>query len=189
MVNKILMMVVALLLTACVTQDDELMPQSDRTTTVATGDLSFISANTKRFALHPSVATVKVDERVDSDKLNVAMQSALIKVMQDKGYQQVTAQDSPDLLLGFGMALGSEMSDKEILKRAGLVAGLSEQGVDMSQYEKGSVMLVMFQPYQAMPAWRVLTQGFTDLAHQDGKRQPRLESLVNAMLKSVPNQD
>lgn len=172
-------------LTACVTSEHiETSPM--RTTMVTTGDLGFISGKNSSFAWHPSLANVVAGERIDSDKVVRHMQDALTQVMESKGYHLVSIDQSPDLLLGFGLALGSEMSDKEILKKAGLVPGLSTAGIDTEQYEKGSVLVAVFNPMQLQPAWRVLAQGFTDFEQSGKERQQRFDELVSLMLGSVP---
>lgn len=173
------------LLTACVANDQvEVSPA--RTTMVTTGDLGFISGKNASFAWHPSLANIVAGERIDSDKAIQNMRVALTQVMESKGYHLVPLDQSPDLLLGFGLALESEMSDKDILKKAGLVPGLSTAGVDSDQYEKGSVLVAVFTPMQLQPAWRVLAQGFTDFEQSGEERQQRFDALIALMLGSLP---
>ncbi len=158
-----------------------------RTTMVTTGDLGFVSEHTTRFAWHPSLANVVADERINSEKVVGHMQVALTQVMESKGYHLVDINDSPDLLLGFGLALESDMSDAEILKKAGLVPGLSTAGLDPDQYEKGSVLVAVFHPMKLEPSWRVLAQGFTDFEQSAQERQARFDELISLMLGGVPS--
>ena len=158
-----------------------------RTTMVTTGDLGFISDNTSRFAWHPSLENVVADERIDSEKVVRHMRASITQMMESKGYRLVSIDESPDLLIGFGLALESDMSDTEILMKAGLVAGLSTSGIDSEQYEKGSVLVALFKPKQLQPVWRVLAQGFTDFKQSGKQRQQRFDELISLMLGSIPS--
>ncbi|BAJ03035.1 conserved hypothetical protein [Shewanella violacea DSS12] len=115
------------------------------------------------------------------------MRFAITQIMESKGYRLVSIDESPDLLLGFGLALESDMSDAEILKQAGLVAGLSTAGSDTEQYEKGSVLVMLFKPKQLQAVWRVLAQGFTDFKQSGEQRQQRFDELISLMLGSIPS--
>jgi len=186
MFKKISCLLLTFFLTACVTVD---VPKSKptRATMVTTGDLSFLSQSTPRFAWHPSLARVAAEEGVNDDNVVDLMRASMTKAMEAKGYRLVSIDDSPDLLLGFGIALESEMSDAQILDKAGLVPGLSTIGVDADKHEKGSVLLALFNPRMAAPAWRVLAQGFTDSEQSRDERQQRVDELVSLMLGAVPS--
>ncbi len=184
--------------TACsVTQEEPLqlsMAPEDRLTLVASGDLSFIqgqaSQDAQAFALHPDFELLNVGEEVKPEQLKSRMRGAITAVMQTKGYRQVPATDSPDLLIGYGVALGDTMSNSEILQKVGLVPGVSAQGGDMRRFEKGSVLLLVFDPRLIEPSWRVLAQGFTPLTqdHTLAAQQAdeRLARVINKMLSELP---
>ncbi|MCL1049893.1 DUF4136 domain-containing protein [Shewanella abyssi] len=155
------------------------------TTMVSTGDLSQLNRSAKVFGWHPTMFAVHASDKVDEQVVIAHMQHAITQVMQAKGYRLATTNEVPSILIGFGLALESEMSDKEILKRAGLVAGLSTQGVD-DKYEKGSVLVAIFSPHHPMPIWRVLAQGFTELNKNPAEREQRFEQLLSTMLKPLP---
>lgn len=174
------------MLAGCSTTDNaEAEMTATRTTMVTTGDLELLSHSTKAFAWHPDMFAVHASDEVDSQAVIKHMKAAIAQAMQAKGYHLASVYESPSVLVGFGVALESEMSDKEILKRAGLVAGLSTAGVD-DEYEKGSVLVALFSPHSTMPVWRVLAQGFTDLDNSPEQREQRFERLLSTMLKPVP---
>ncbi|WP_299806720.1 DUF4136 domain-containing protein [uncultured Shewanella sp.] len=174
------------LLVGCSTTDSaEAEVAVTRTTMVTTGDLSMLSQSSKAFAWHPTMFAVHASDEVDNQVVIDHMQAAITLAMQAKGYHLAGVHETPSVLVGFGLALESEMSDKEILKRAGLVAGLSTAGVD-KEYEKGSVLVALFSPHSPIPVWRVLAQGFTDLDNSPEQREQRFERLLSTMLKPVP---
>ncbi|MEC4726952.1 DUF4136 domain-containing protein [Shewanella sp. D64] len=185
MIKQICALLLISTLSAC-TVSEVMVPTSHRTTMVATGDLGFLSPQTRDFAWHPTLAKVIADDRVDNDTVIKNMQFSLKKVMEAKGYRLVSNQYSPALLVGFGVALSSDMSDSEILNKAGLVPGLSTFGVDMEKYEKGSVLVALFNPKFPEPVWRALGQGFTDFEKDGAERQQGVNDFVSIMLISVP---
>lgn len=187
MINKILMILVGLVLVVgCSSTDSEQQQMAaTRTTMVISGDLSSLNTSSKTFAWHPTMFAVHANDSLDSDVIIQHMQNAITKVMQTKGYHLAKANETPSVLVGYGLALESEMSDKEILQKAGLVAGLSTEGV-ADKYEKGSVLVALFNPRTPMPVWRVLAQGFTDLDKTPLQREQRFEQLLATMLKPLP---
>ncbi|NRD73384.1 DUF4136 domain-containing protein [Shewanella sp. VB17] len=185
MIKKMCFLLLVVTLSSCSTS--KLIEHSQfRTAMVVTGELRFISADTATFAWHPTLAKVVVNDRIEHDKVIVNMQQSLKKAMELKGYQLVSYDDSPDFMLGFGLALSSEMSDDEILSKTGVVPGLSTVGIDMKQYEKGSVLVALFNPNDSKPIWRALAQGFTDFERDGAVRQQHFDEFISAMLTSVP---
>lgn len=181
-VNQVIFSVCLVMLAACSTSNIEPIPTS-RMTMVTSGDLSSV-ANT--YAWHASMFSVHTANKIDEQSLKIHLRESVDKVMAEKGYQVVNYNDSPQMTIGFGIALESEMSDAEILAKAGLVPGLSTQGVD-SAHEKGSVLIALFNPIIEQPFWRVLAQGFTEPDNDLAQREVRLDNLARMMLNSVPN--
>ena len=189
MINKqwcVWVRLVAVLLSGCASNETCVDPVPTRITMVTSGDLSLISSSSKSFGWHPTMFTIHSANKLDDAELVRHMRLSITKIMEAKGYHYVEANDSPSMLVGFGMALESEMSDKEIMKRAGLVAGLSTKGVD-DDYEKGSVLVALFSPIRIQPVWKVLAQGFTDTDKPIEDREQRFDKLTSMMLNSVPN--
>ena len=188
MIKKYLLLLLTgiTLITGCSTTNSaDTEMAATRTTMVTTGDLTMLSQSSKAFAWHPTMFAVHASDEVDNEVVIKHMQAAITQAMQAKGYHLASAHETPSVLVGFGLALESEMSDKEILKRAGLVAGLSTAGID-KEYEKGSVLVALFSPHNPIPVWRVLAQGFTDLDNSPEQREQRFERLLSSMLQSVP---
>ena len=177
---------VAMFLSGCASNETSIEPVPSRITMVTSGDLDLLSANAKSFSWHPTMFTVHSANKLNDEELIRHMRKSITKIMEAKGYHFVEANDSPSILVGFGMAIESEMSDKEIMKRAGLVAGLSTKGVD-DDYEKGSVIVALFNPIRNQPVWKVLAQGFTDKDKPIEDREQRFDKLTGMMLNSIPN--
>ena len=70
MIKRICALLFISTLSAC-TVTDVIEQNPQRTTMVATGDLSFLSAQTRDFAWHPTLAKVIADERVEIGRAHV----------------------------------------------------------------------------------------------------------------------
>ncbi|MCW3174110.1 DUF4136 domain-containing protein [Shewanella subflava] len=181
-VNRLILSICLVIVSACTTNDLE-PTLANRITMVTSGDVSLVS---KTYAWHQTMFSVHTKNTQDEEPLRELLRQSVNKVMAAKGYQQVAYTDSPQMLIGFGMALESEMSDTEILAKAGLVPGLSTHGVD-KKLEKGSVLIAFFNPLVKEPYWRVLAQGFTEHNKSVDKRAAGFDALSKMMLSAIPS--
>lgn len=181
----LLSFICSILLAGCVTSANN-TPISSNLSLLTTGDLSFLTSNTRYFAIHPAISKAYVTDNIDSTKLMSQFETAITEQMVNKGYQQVSYTQSPDVLIGFGIATESQLSDERILSKVGLSAGLITEGVDNRKYEKGSVVIALFTPNQQLPKWKALAQGLTEQDRSDDNKQERINKVIQSMLKSVP---
>ncbi|MGX9461737.1 DUF4136 domain-containing protein [Shewanella sp. A14] len=179
--SQVLFVLSIVMLTGCTTDGVSTTP-TNRITMVASGDLSTLS---KAYAWHGSMFVVDTANKMDEEALRKQLISSVNKLMANKGYQLVSINDSPQMIVGFGMALESEMSDTEILAKVGLVPGLYTQNIN-DDYEKGSVLIAFFSPGVKLPFWRVLAQGFTEPARIVEEREARFDALTKMMLNDIP---
>lgn len=183
-----LVMLSLLGITACVSVNDD--SQTLRTTMVTSGDLSQLPPGAMTYTWHPTVQKIFVDDRLNQQQVLQYMQETLKKILLTKGYRWVEDPQLADFQVGFGVVMGTQISDEQILAVAGLVPGLSNQGVDLKKYDKGSVLISFFkptgiagQPYEMV--WRVLAQGFANIKDMDEVRA-RFNMLIDEMLSSLP---
>ncbi|MDT3337159.1 DUF4136 domain-containing protein [Shewanella sp. SP1S1-7] len=174
-------------LTACVSVEDS---QVLRTTVVTSGDLSQLPPSAMTYSWHPTLQKIFVDPRLDKQQVQQHMQDTLKKVLLTKGYRWVEDTQLADFQVGFGVAMGTLMSDEQILAAAGLVPGLSNQGVDPKKYDKGSVLISLFKPtaivgQSSEMVWRVLAQGFANIKDMD-EVKTRFDGLIDEMLSALP---
>lgn len=176
-------------LTACMSVNHN-AAQPLRTTVVMSGDLSDLPPSAMTYTWHPTLQKIIVDKRLDRQQVLQHMQGVIRQTLQTKGYIWVEDPQMADFQVGFGVAMGTEMSDAQILAAAGLVAGLSTQGVDTQKYDKGSVLIAVFKPTQVPgsvdePIWRVLAQGFGNIKKMD-ELTDHFDSLIAEMLLNLP---
>lgn len=176
-------------LTGCVTVTDN-AAQPLRTTIVMSGDLSELPSTAMTFTWHPKFQKIITDKRLDSQPVLQHMQAVLKQTLQSKGYRWVEDPLLADFQVGFGVAMGTEMSDEQILAVTGLVAGLSTDGVNTQKYDKGTVVIALFKPTKIQgvdePIWRVLAQGFGNIKKMDELTE-NFDSLITSMLVNMPS--
>ena len=175
-------------LAGCVTVEDN-AAQPLRTTIVMAGDLSGLSTSATTFSWHPELHRIITDKRLDPQQVSQHMQNVLKQTLQAKGYRFVEDPQLADFQVGFGVAMGTEMSDAQILAVAGLVAGLSTEGVNTQKYDKGTVLIALFKPIGVQGGndlvWRVLAQGFGNVEKID-ELTTNFDSLIDSMLTNLP---
>ncbi|MCL1143382.1 DUF4136 domain-containing protein [Shewanella gaetbuli] len=170
-----------MMLSGCAT--DHHSVAEHRMTMVTSGDVSLA---TQTYAWHETMFSIHTANKMDEEELKRHLRQSVDKLMASKGYVLVANNQNPQMTVGFGMALESEMSDMEILAKAGLVPGLSTQDVS-DEYEKGSVLIAFFNPRINQPFWRVLAQGFTDPHKTVVNREVKFDELANMMLSNIPD--
>ncbi|MCL1088578.1 DUF4136 domain-containing protein [Shewanella profunda] len=184
-----LVFICVLSLTACITVNDN-AAQPMRTTVVMSGDLSQLPPSAMTYTWHPQLQKIIVDKRLNQQDALLHMHTVLKQTLQTKGYRWVEDPQLADFQVGFGVAMGTEMTDEQILASVGLVAGLSSHGVNTKKYDKGSILLVFFKPtgvaeQPAEMVWRVLAQGFANIKDMDELTQ-RFDGLIEEMLLTLP---
>ena len=176
-------------LTGCVTVTDN-AAQPLRTTIVMSGDLSELPSTAMTFTWHPKFQKIITDKRLDPQPVLQHMQAVLKQTLQSKGYRWVEDPLLADFQVGFGVAMGTEMSDEQILAVTGLVAGLSTDGVNTQKYDKGTVVIALFKPTKIQgvdePIWRVLAQGFGNIKKMDELTE-NFDGLIASMLANMPS--
>ncbi|MGY5450354.1 DUF4136 domain-containing protein [Agarivorans sp. MS3-6] len=169
----------------CVSSEQAGAPEK-RSTTVVSGDTSYLQNSKGRYAWHPSLIKAHLKKAENEALLLSEMRKSIAKVMSEKGYIQVNANQQPDFFIGFGAALESEMSDQQILERAGLMAGMSSNDVDPALYQKGSMLVALFYSLETGPFWRVLGQGMAAKHQPLDERKLTIERGVSRMLQHIP---
>jgi hypothetical protein len=173
-----------LLLTGCATSKGSAPRTVNK---VISGDLAFISPEKTRFAMYPVVNDAYLKGGEGTDKLIADTRDSISRIMVEKGYDQVAIHENPDFFIGFGLGVESKISDDEIFEKAGMVAGLSTEGISQRRFQKGTVMVAVLVPGVKEPRWRVMAQGFSDKKVQKDVRMENLHQLLEAMLASIPN--
>lgn len=180
----IIHLVLVLLLAGCVTTSGN----GQRTVSkVITGDLAIFSSQNKRFAMYPSVNASYLAGGESSERAIANTKSSIAQIMVEKGYVPVPLNENPDFIIGFGLGLESKITDDEIFDKAGMVVGLSTEGINQKKFQKGTALVAVFAPGIKEPKWRVLTQGMSHMKKSDAARKENIHKLLISMLSSIPS--
>lgn len=176
-------LILVLLLIGCTTTES---PKIQRVTKIVTGDLTGFPSQHKSFAWYSSQDNAFLPANENRDLVISNTEASITKIMQEKGYNLVPIEQNPDFLIGYGLALESQLSDDEIFGKVGMVVGLSIDGVDQNRFQKGSALVAIYQPGDDMPKWRVLAQGFTDTNKSMKNRKDNIYGVMLSMLSPIP---
>lgn len=172
-----------LLLIGCTTTES---PDPQRITKIVTGDLTGLPSQQKSFAWYPVQNNAFLPANENRDLVMTNTETSITKIMQEKGYKLVSIEQDPDFLIGYGLALESQLSDDEIFGKVGMVVGLSIEGVDKDRFQKGTALVAIYLPGDDMPKWRVLAQGFTDTNKSKQSRRDNIYAVMLSMLNPIP---
>jgi hypothetical protein len=176
--------VVALI--ACVSTAVE--PPSLPVATITSGDMGFIPANATRYAWHPRSGNSYLDSSYDAQSIDDYISQAIRAKLVNKGYQEVSLVENPDFLIGYGIAVESQLSDNQLfaktLLNTGIVIDISNQPKG-SEIEKGTVLLGLYSAGPEMQShWVAMTQGAVSPQFIDnGIAQDRIESMLRYLDK------
>jgi hypothetical protein len=175
--------VLVLVLVGCVPTSQNNHPTISK---VITGDLAIFSSGNKRFAMYPSVNASYLPGGEGSERVIATTKNSICQIMGEKGYVLVPINENPDFIVGFGLGLESKITDDEIFDKAGMVVGLSTEGINPKKCQKGTALIAVFSPGPKEPRWRVLAQGISSMKKTDEARKESIHHLMALMLSSVP---
>ena len=154
---------------------------------VITGDLTFLSSQTTRFAIYPSVNIAYLSGDSDRGLIVAQYRESIRGILVGKGYTQVPMDGNPDFIVGFGLGMASKISDEEIFDKTGLVVGLSADGVNAQKFQKGTVLVALFLPGSSKPQWQAQVQGFADMKKSDKSRREGTYRVLETMMDVIPS--
>jgi hypothetical protein len=158
-------------------------PKSLPVATITSGDMSFIPMTASRYAWHPKSGNSFLDNSYDAQSIDAHLLQAIRAKLADKGYQEVSVSENPDFLIGYGVAIESQLSDVELfaktLLNTGIVINSSDQpnGIKL---EKGTVLVALYSAGPEMQSqWVAMTQGAVSPEFEEsGITQDRMESML-----------
>lgn len=150
------------------------------------GDLGLVAPPARAFAIYPVGNAAYLGSGSGAEMLVGMTRDAIRRTMEGKGYVLVAVSAEPDFIMGFGLGMESKITDEDIFRKTGMVAGLSTEGINQSAFQKGSILVAMFRPGDKEPAWRTLAQGMADMKKADAARKEAIDALVADMLSPVP---
>ncbi|GEA51909.1 hypothetical protein VIN01S_27130 [Vibrio inusitatus NBRC 102082] len=173
-----------MLLSACVTSTPE-RENNFAVGVVSSGDFQFISKNMSTYAWHPNSGKAFIEEKDQEQSLRQVFDKAIENELAKKGYFRVELSQSPDFVVGYGLALESQLSDDMLFSKTQLSTGIPADDFHNSD-EKGSLVIFMFNFPLLEPKWRALAQSGADLERDPEEHQQQISRYVDTILREMP---
>ncbi|CAM4107332.1 DUF4136 domain-containing protein [Vibrio neonatus] len=171
--------VFALFLSACTTT-----PQHNNNFAigiVSSGDFQFIQSGAKTYAWHPKSGQAYIDEDADKSSVQNMFNEAIGKSLAEKGYIRVPMSQQPHFIVGYGVAIESELSDDEIFNKTHLATGIPAEDFGNSE-QKGTIVIAMYSYPLMELRWRSLAQA----GAEQERDTHQIKGYVDSMLKEMP---
>ncbi|WP_455201397.1 DUF4136 domain-containing protein [Kaarinaea lacus] len=186
--RALVLTILLILITGCqTTEAPEQSSDAKRLAMVSYFDSGYtISASKNSFAWKPDSSFVLASERIDSGEFKPLIENAIKVTLKNKGYKFGDNYENSDLLVSYAAGLETELSDKEVTRRFGMIPGLQGNAANMDKYEKGTIIVDIFDKSTNKSVWRGVIQGFADLKLSRAERSKRLESVMQQLLAEFP---
>ena len=186
--SSLIIVALILLVPACQTVDEPAKnSDAKRLAMVSHFDSTYtISASKNTFTWKPDSSLVLASERIDPDEFTPLIENAIVVALQNKGYKLERSEGNSDLLVAYAAGLETELSDKEITRRFGMIPGLQGKSTNKDKYEKGTIIVDIFDKSTNRSVWRGVVQGFADLNMSKAERSKRLEKVMQQLLAEFP---
>ncbi len=145
-----------------------------------------ISASKHTVSWKPDSSFIQAGERIDVASYKQLLEDAIVVTLKNKGYSFSDDPQLGDLLVSYAAGLETELSDNEITLRFGMIPGLQGQTPDQDKYEKGTIIVDIFDKNTNKSVWRGVIQGFADLNLTRGERSKRLENTMQQLMAEFP---
>jgi hypothetical protein len=179
-----------LLLSLAACQTVETPPQGKQTQRIAMVshlDSAYaISASKNTISWKPDSSFILANERIDADSYKRLLEDAIVVTLRNKGYTLSNDPAQAALLVSYAAGLETELSDREITRRFGMIPGLQGVTQDEDKYEKGTIIVDVFDKSANKSIWRGVVQGFADLELSPAERSQRLKQIMQQLMSEFP---
>lgn len=127
--------------------------------------------------------------RIDDPTLQGMLMKAIANTLDKKGYEFRKNSWESDLFIGYVAALESSLSSKEIAEIYGINPGLPELSNDLNKYEKGTLIIHVFDTKLGQLLWRGALQAEVQFDTEPNARWERVQNSINILLRDFPNVD
>ncbi|WP_448214199.1 DUF4136 domain-containing protein [Colwellia sp. MEBiC06753] len=163
------------LLYACV--QVESAPASSPLAVSSVRDLPTNYAQGSSFVLQPRFLKKYSLSESEQQKLYQQYGQAIVSVFEQAGYQHAKSQ-TPDFVIGYGIALSSDFSDDNISKLFGVSPGLADNNAAV----KGSFLIYVEDAETKQRVWRGAVQGFTQNEFTQEQREQRIANVIDMVI-------
>lgn len=186
--RSLVLTVLTLMIGACQTvEESEQGSDTKRLAMVSHFDSTYtISASKNTFTWKPDGSFLLASERINTDEFKPLLENAIMMALKNKGYKFDNSVDDSDLLVSYAAGLETELSDKEVTRRFGMIPGLPGNTASQEKFEKGTIIVDIFDKTTNKSVWRGVVQGFANLKLSRAERGKRLERIMRQLLGEFP---
>ena len=140
----------------------------------------------KTYAWKPGPQPSIGDPRVSDTVVDTAVRDAVDQELTAKGFTK-SPVDSADVLLAYDAGIDFKTSTVAITRstNAGADAWVPRQYIQSSDFEQGTIVLMVFSP-QAKLMWRGVATGIFDPTATPEQREQRITNAIHKLLKQFP---
>ena len=164
----------------------EKQPPEQKITAKTSVVSSFFSAKRyiagQQFAWLPGAERYFEDPRLSDKTLKPMLENAIQQTLSNSGYQYTQIPQQADFLVGYLVALESELDDEAIAKIYGSAPGLMVQNTN--DYEKGTLIIDIVDGVTKQAVWRGALQAAVNFDVEPSVREQRVTSAVKNLLNN-----
>ena len=141
----------------------------------------------KIFSWHKNASQFYDSPKIDDPSLKNMLQESIKNVLSKKGYIFIDNEPQSNFLVGYIAALESSLSSADIAAIYGINPGLPELSSDLDKYEKGTLIIHVFDARTKTLLWRGALQAEVQLKNKPDARKQRIDNVVSTLLHSFPH--
>ncbi len=145
-----------------------------------------VAASKNTVTWKPDASFVRGSERIKPDTYKPVIEFAIEKALKIKGYKFGNNFKESDLLVSYAAGLEMQLSDEEIIQRFGMMPGLQGSASKQDNYQKGTIIVDIYDRNTNKSVWRGVVQGYTDLGLSRADRSKRMENIMQQLLAEFP---
>lgn len=183
-----LSVIAAFVLSSCTTGVDQ-YPQASikvEPSIIAVSTPGTIIPQGASFAWLSSAINLYKDERLDSSTIQYLIEKNIKANLADMGYAFVETESDANYKIAYTAALESSLDDTAILRRYGLVPGNMSVPENNPSYEKGTLLIYVFDSRTGDVIWRSAVQAAVDFSLDEDERKQRVEPIIRDMFRTLP---
>jgi hypothetical protein len=135
----------------------------------------------------PEATQYYANPKLGDPTLQGMLQEAIANNLATKGYAFRGSEQGSDFYVGYVAALESSLSSNEIAEIYGLDPGLPEHSENLQEFEKGTLIVHMFNSSDGKLLWRGALQVEVKLKNDHNARWRRVQTAIGTLLRNFPS--
>jgi hypothetical protein len=139
------------------------------------------------YSWHKNATQYYSNPKIADSSLQGMIQKAISNNLSAKGYEFNKNSWESDLFVGYVAALESSLSSKEIAEIYGINPGLPELSSDLNKYEKGTLIIHIFDTKIGKLLWRGALQAEVQIEREPNERWERVQNVISVLMRDFPS--